>query len=115
MLLTATLEKLPADTAIFTLAGAMTLGTSLKIVDSQVQAAIAGGASKVVFDLSSVDCVDSAGLGMLVYTYGALRAKNGAFRLCGVNTRVMSLLKLTKTDTYIAVDPCREDSLAALN
>lgn len=115
MILTATLEKLPADTAIFTLSGTMTLGTSLKMVDSQVQAVITGGASKVVFDLSSVDYVDSAGLGMLVYTYGALREKNGAFRLCGPNARILSLLKLTKTDTFLAIDSCREDSLAALN
>jgi len=115
MFLTATIEKLPTNTAVVTFSGNMTLGTSLKMADSQVQAAIASGVSKMIFDLAGVEHVDSAGLGMLVYTYGALRQKNGVLRLCGVNERVAALLKLTKTDTLVAVDSCRDDSLAALN
>ena len=59
-------------------------------------------------------CEVSAGLGMIVYTYGALREKSGTLRLGGVAPRVESLLKLTKTDTYLAIDPSREESLAAL-
>jgi anti-anti-sigma factor len=62
-----------------------------------------------------VDYIDSAGLGMMVYVYGALNEKNGTFRLCGVSPRVLSILKLTKTDSFLNVDGCREESLAALN
>ena len=114
MLLTTTIEKLHDEAAVVTFSGALTLGTSLKFADSQVQSAISQGVSRVVFDLSSVDYVDSAGLGMIVYIYGVLSQKNGAFRLCGVAPRVLSLLQLTKTDTLFAIDSCREDSLAAL-
>lgn len=115
MFLTASIEKLPHDSAIVTFSGTMTLGSSLKTADSQVQAAIAGGVSRMVFDLAAVDHIDSAGLGMLVYTYGALKQKNGALRLCGVNARILSLLKLTNSDALMAIDNCRDDSLAALN
>ncbi len=114
MLLTATIEKLQEEAAVVTFSGALTLGTSLKFADSQVQEAISQGVSRLVFDLSSVDYVDSAGLGMIVYIYGLLSQKNGVFRLCGVSPRVLSLLRLTKTDTLFAIDGCREDSLAAL-
>jgi anti-sigma B factor antagonist len=85
------------------------------MADSQVQAAIADGVTRMVFDLSNVDYVDSAGLGMLVYIYGALNEKNGTFRLCGVSQRVLSLFTLTKTDSFLTVDGSREESLAALN
>ncbi|HET7103799.1 MAG TPA: STAS domain-containing protein, partial [Terracidiphilus sp.] len=85
------------------------------MADAQVQAAISNGVTRMVFDLSSVDYVDSAGLGMLVYFFGALNEKNGIFRLCGVNQRVLSLLKLTRTDSFLAIDSCRDDSLAALD
>jgi anti-sigma B factor antagonist len=114
MLMTATIERLPEATAVVTFSGAIALGTSLKIADSQVRAAIADGVTRLVFDLTAVDNLDSAGLGMIVYTYGALREKSGTLRLCGVAPRVESLLKLTKTDTYLAIDPSREESLAAL-
>ena len=114
MLMTATIERLPEATAVVTFSGAMALGTSLKIADSQVRAIIADGVTQLVFDLTAVDNLDSAGLGMIVYTFGALREKNGTLRLCGVAPRVASLLKLTKTDTYLAIDPAREESLAAL-
>lgn len=114
MLLTANIEKLRDESAVVTFSGPMTLGTSLKMADAQVQQAIAQGVTRMVFDLSNVDYVDSAGLGMIVFIYGALSAKNGNLRLCGVSSRVLSLLKLTKTDTLMTIDGCREDSLMAL-
>lgn len=115
MILTANIENLSANTAVVTFSGPLTLGTSLKMVDSQVQKAIENGVTRMVFDLSGVDFVDSAGLGMVVCTYGALNEKQGAFRLCGVCTRVQSLLKLTHTDSFIHIDSHRDVSLAAMN
>ena len=113
MLMTATIERLPEATAVVTVSGPMTLGTSLKIADSQVQAAIADGVTRLVFDLTAVDYVDSAGLGMIVFTSGVLSGKSGALRLCGVASRVASLLKLTKMDSLLSIDAGRAESLAA--
>ena len=97
-----------------TLSGGLTLGTSLKIADSQIQAAIEDGASKMVIDLTDVEYVDSAGLGMLMYAYGMLNEKRGGLRLCGVNPRVLSLLQMTKTDTFLPIDTSRDESFAAI-
>ena len=114
MFVNATVERLPDATAVVTVSGPMTLGTSLRFADSRVQAAIADGVTRLVFDLTGVDYVDSAGLGMIVYTYGILREKNGTVRLCGVAPRVASLLKLTKSDSFLPIDAGREESLAAV-
>lgn len=114
MLMTATIERLPEATAVVTLSGPLTLGTSLKFADSQVQGAISDGVIKRIFDLTAVDFVDSAGLGMIVFVYGAVNEKNGTLRLCGVAPRIMSLFRLTKTDGFLPIDTTREDSLAAL-
>ena len=114
MPLNATIEKLPASTAVVTLSGQMSLGTSLKVADSQIQGLITDGVSKLVIDLTAVDYMDSAGLGLIVYVFGALREKNGSLRICGVAPRLQSLLQLTKTDTFLAIDQTRTDSLAAL-
>ncbi len=114
MLVTAIIERLPDATAVVTVSGPMTQGSSLKIAESQVRAAIADGVSRLVFDLTGVEYIDSAGLGMIVFAYGALSQKNGTLRLCGVAPRVASLLKLTRTDGFLPMDAGREESLAAL-
>ena len=115
MLMTVNIEILPEERAVVTFTGPLTLGASLHMADSQVQAAIARGVTKMIFDMSGVDYVDSAGLGLMVHTYGKLNEKNGVFRLCGVAPRVMSLLKLTKTDAILVIDGCRDESVAAMN
>lgn len=114
MPLSASIESLPERIAVVTLSGGLTLGTSLKIADSQIQAAIEDGATKMVIDLTDVEYVDSAGLGMLMYAYGMLNEKKGSLRLCGVIPRVMSLLQMTKTDTFLPIDTSRDESLAAI-
>ncbi len=100
--------------AVVTLTGPITLGSSLSLAESQVRTLISSGVHKIVLDLSHVDHIDSAGLGMLVYIYGSLCSRGGALRLCGVGPRVMSVLAYTKTDSILAVDATLEDSLAAL-
>ena len=113
MSVTATIEQ-NDGCAVVVFTGRITLGSSLSLADSQVRSLISSGARKVVFDLSEVESVDSAGLGMLIYAYGSLTAKGGSLRLCGVAPRVQSLLELTKMHTLLAIDATREESLAAL-
>lgn len=114
MPLSATIEQLPEATAVVTLSGQMTLGTSLKVADSQIHGLISDGVRKLVIDLAAVDYMDSAGLGLLVFIFGTLREKAGSLRVCGVAPRLLSVLQLTKTDTFLAIDQDREESLAAL-
>lgn len=115
MLLTAEIDRLSPETAVVTFQGSLTLGTSLKVADSQLQAAIADGVTRLVIDMSGVDFLDSAGLGMLVYIFGTLNEKNGVMRICGASQRISSVFKLTKTDSFLLVDDCRDASIAALN
>lgn len=109
------IEKVQDGVAVVSMQGQLTLGLNLKLADSQVHAAIAEGATKVVFDLTGLDYIDSAGLGMLVFTYGIVNEKGGTIRLCGVAPRIASVLKLTKTDELMGMDETREESLAALD
>ena len=113
MSVTASIEQ-KDGCALVVFDGRITLGSSLSLVQAQIRSLISGGVHKLVFDLTGVELIDSAGLGMLVYTYGSLAAKGGTLRLCGVAPRVLSLLELTKTNTLLAVDAARDESLAAL-
>ncbi|MGC9199724.1 MAG: STAS domain-containing protein [Acidobacteriaceae bacterium] len=114
MPLSANIENHPKGIAVVSLSGRLTLGSSLKIADSQIQAAIEDGASRVVLDLTDVEYMDSAGLGMLMVAFGLVNEKKGSLRLCGVAPRVMSLLQMTRTDGLLPIDQTREESLTAL-
>ena len=115
MPVTASINRQDGGPAVVTLAGRMTLGSSLSLVESQVRSAINGGAHRMVLDLTGVEFIDSAGLGMLIHVYGSLCSRGGVLRLCGVAPRILSLLELTKTNTLLAIDPTLAQSLAALD
>lgn len=114
MAVTASIEPNIDGSAVVVFTGRITLGTSLSLVESQVRSLISSGVRKLVFDLTEVDLIDSAGLGMLIYTHGSLAAQGGALRVCGVGPRVLSLLELTNMNTVLAIDATRQDSLAVL-
>jgi len=114
MPLDAKIENLSDRIAVVILTGSMNLGSALKLVDAQMQQALATEVAGLVLDLSGVDYVDSAGLGVLVHTYGLMNQHGGTLRLCGVQPRVRSLLQMTKTDLFLAIDETRDDSVAVL-
>ncbi len=114
MPLSASIENLPEGVSVVHLSGGLTLGTSLKIADSQIQAEIESGATRMVIDLTDVEYMDSAGLGMLMYAYGIVNEKKGKLRVCGVTKRVLSLLQMTRTDTFLPIDKSLDESIANL-
>jgi anti-sigma B factor antagonist len=108
-----TVDRLNPTTAVVAIDGALTLGTGLKMVDTQVQQLIADGVDRLVLDLSQCSYCDSAGLGFLVNAYRSIEER-GALRQCGVGARVMALLKLTRTDSILLCDADRAASLEKL-
>jgi anti-sigma B factor antagonist len=114
MILDVAIKQIGPDTAVVTLTGPLTLGTSLMTADTKLQGLIKTGITKVALDLSGVPYIDSAGLGAVVHAYGLAMEMQGSMRLCGVSDKVASLLKMTRMDTFLKIDPDVEASLAAL-
>ncbi len=114
MALEISLRYIDSRTAVVTLVGALTLGTGLKTADQRIQTAIEEGVSKLAIDMTGVPYSDSAGLGVLIHTFGLTRVRNGALRLSGASERMLSMLNLTRINTLLPVDPDVEASLAAM-
>ncbi len=102
------------DTAVVVFTGNLTLGMTLSSIDSQIQTMIGKGLCRLVFDLTAVSYVDSAGLGVFIHAAGLAREKKGMVRLCGVAERVSTLLKLTGMDAVLPIDADADTSLASL-
>ncbi len=67
----------------------------------------------IVLDLSSVDFVDSTGLGAIVRCLKELNGR-GQLVLCGVNEMVLSLLKMTRLDDIFIQAADRDEALKRL-
>lgn len=104
MPLDAAFAQLPDHTVQVTLNGTMTLGTSLKMFESQLRSEISNGARHVILDMQSLTYMDSAGLGVLVLINAELANQGGSLTLRAVNERVRELLHLTRTDSILKLD-----------
>ena len=114
MALDVTVKKLDDTSAVITLTGPLSLGTNLKILDTQLQQLIEDGVVRLILDLTDCPYADSSGLGVMVHTYGLTEAKGGAVRLCGISERIARMLELTHTGTMLPHDPDLATSIAAL-
>jgi anti-sigma B factor antagonist len=111
MILEAELDRADATTAIFRLTGRMTLGLRLREVESRITDVAGNGVRKLILELSGVEFLDSAGLGLLMILYG--KTDSGELRLVAPTSRVLELLKLTCTDATLPIDPDLDAALAA--
>jgi len=74
---------------------------------------VAEGSSRIVINLEAVTFIDSSGLGAMVSVLKAL-GRDGKMRLCGVQSSVATLFKLTRMDTVFGVAPSEEEAIRSL-
>ena len=95
-------------------AGRFTLGTRLSETEALFNSLIQQGARKLVLDLTHVEFVDSAGLGIIMHIFGEIRQHGGHFRIAGANDQVKRLFEITHTRAILAIDPDLVTSLKKL-
>jgi anti-sigma B factor antagonist len=86
-------------------AGRFTLGTRLSETEALLNSLIEQGARKLVLDLTHVEFVDSAGLGIIMRIFGEMGHRGGLFRIAGAHEQVRRLFDITHTTAILAVDP----------
>jgi anti-anti-sigma factor len=105
MLLQIEKKQVEPDITILEFTGKISLGRESQRIETMVNELLAQNSTKVIFDLSHVDYIDSAGLGIMTYCYGALKKAGGTFRLAGANGRVQKLFEFTHLDTFFSFYP----------
>src|SRR5271167_606888 len=86
-------------------AGRFTLGNRLSEMEAQVNSLIHDGVRKLVIDLTQVEFVDSAGLGLIMRAFGELEQAGGQLRIAGPNEQVQRLFDITHTGAILTIDP----------
>jgi anti-sigma B factor antagonist len=87
---------------ILTLKGRLTIAESPTLRQKVTELA-AASRHNVVMDLSSLEYIDSTGLGNLVICYTTMKKQGGALKLVNLNRRNIELLLLTKLHTIFEV------------
>ena len=91
------------DVTVVELAGMLTFDDHERV--RELATALADGSSEtVVFDLSALTMIDSAGIGMLIMTNDRLAKRGKALRLRGVTGHVAKVLELSRIEQLIPID-----------
>jgi anti-sigma B factor antagonist len=113
MILEADFEPFDLTTAVFRLSGRMTLGTRLREIESTISNIADKGIHKLILDLSGIEFLDSAGLGVLMILYGNMKVRSGQLRLVAPRAKVLEVLRMTHTDSLLPIDPNLEAAIAS--
>lgn len=114
MMLATEVFKFEPDITGVSCAGRFTLGTRLSETEAMIQSLIQEGLRKLVLDLTHVDFIDSAGLGMIMKIYAEMTQRGGKFRVAGANHQARRLFQITRTSTLLSLDDDLETSVTKL-
>jgi anti-sigma B factor antagonist len=113
MILDAEIDRTNPATSVVKLSGRMTLGMRLREVESRIDEAAPDGTRKLILDVSAVDYVDSAGIGLFMILYGKMKTIGGQLRIVAPNASLIELFKRTCIDSILTIDPNLATALAA--
>ena len=77
----------------------------------QVFQPVVDDGGKVIFDMSSIDFVDSSGLGSILSVMRQLTSKGGDLRICGMRKPVRALFELVRFHRILDVYNSREEAM----
>ncbi len=91
------------EVLILTLTGDLMGGPETEKLQSRLYEAIREGDVQIVIDMTSVNWMNSAGLGMLMAGMTTLRSSEGDLRLSNLSERVKRPIQITKLDSVIRI------------
>lgn len=86
------------------LTGHLNLGNELMSLESAVKRLIDEGARKLVVDVTKLDYIDSAGIGMLVGCNGQMDRAGGKMRVAGAHGTVAKSFEVVHMDRITSLD-----------
>ncbi len=99
---------------ILDLSGKITLGEATGKLRDTVRALVGEGKKKLVFNLSGLDYMDSAGLGELVGAYTTVANSGGSLGLLKVKGRALDLLQMTRLATLFQLFDDEDTAVGSL-
>jgi anti-sigma B factor antagonist len=98
------IRRVEPDLTVVELTGHLNLGNELMTVEAAVKRTIDEGARKLVIDVTKLDYIDSAGIGMLVACNGQIERAGGKMRVAGAQGTVAKAFEVVHMDRITSLD-----------
>jgi len=85
-------KQLGSGVAVLTISGRLAMGGETERLDAAVKSLLRSGQKKFVLNITTLDYVDSSGIGMLVSCLTNVRKAGGELKLAGANPRHCSMI-----------------------
>jgi len=115
MLLQIVERKIEPDIVVLELAGRLALGRESQKIETMVDAILQQGARKAILDMTAVDYIDSAGLGLLALTAGKMNDEGGKLVVVAPPGRVLRMLQMTQMTAIVTVVDTIDKAQTAVN
>jgi anti-sigma B factor antagonist len=99
------------DVVVLSISGRLTGGPDADDFRGVVAQLVQAKAPKILFDLSGVPWMNSAGVGVLVSSLASLRNAGGRVKFLNLNERVVAIIKVTRLLPVFESYLSREDAL----
>ena len=114
MLLQIEERKIEPDITVIQLTGTLALGRESQRIETMVQEFAESGRLRVILDMSGVDHIDSAGIGVVALSSGTIREAGGKLAVVASAGRVLQLLKLTQLNSIVTVCATLDEAAQAV-
>lgn len=98
---------------IIDVTGKLTIGEAAVAFGRKSREALGAGYKSLLVNLEKLDYIDSSGIGEIVAAAEKMRGNGGALKLCGVSSRVGSLLEVANLTRALEIHPDEAAALAS--
>jgi anti-sigma B factor antagonist len=106
-------SQLQPDIVLLRCTGRIVVGRDSQQIEWKVADLIRDKVTRVIFDLSGVDFLDSTGIGIIVMCSGKLKDAGGQLRLAGASGIVDKTLRLTAINNIVPFHTTVDEAAAA--
>jgi len=114
MLLQIEEHQLDGGILLVSMSGKLALGRESQRIETTVDELAKKREHKVIFDLSKVEYIDSAGIGLLALASGKIKEGGGKLVVVSAGGRVLEMLKLTQMTAIVTLCASLAEAQAAL-
>src|SRR3954453_5535622 len=112
MLLQIAERQIEPDITVVELKGKLALGRESQRIEALVDELVKRGTRRLVVDMTGVDYIDSAGIGMIALAAGKMKEAGATLAVVAAEGRVLQLLNLTQINAIVQVAGSVEDAVA---
>ena len=98
------IRQVEPNVTVVELTGHLNLGNELMSLEAAVKRMIDGGSRKLAIDVTKLEYIDSAGIGMLVGCNGQMDRAGGKMRVAGAHGAVAKAFAVVHMDRIMSLD-----------